>query len=98
MCRFHNSGGLHRIYGDALLDTRILTHETNHNDSRLTDHSTCDVDVNANHIPKPCNAMHGNGVPGVVEQRQLDACHRDGSHGSSKPLNAVHGIVVTGVS
>ena len=98
LCRFHNSGGLHRISGDALLETRILTHEGNHDDSRLIDNSTCDVDVNANHIPEPRDAMHGNGIPGVVEGRRLDACRRDCSRGSPKPLNAMHGIVVTGVA
>jgi hypothetical protein len=98
LCCFHNSGGLHRISGDALLETRILTHEGNHDNSRLIDNSTCDVDVNANHIPEPRDAMHGNGIPGIVEGCRLDARRRDGSRGSSEPLNAMHGIVVTGVA
>ena len=37
LCRFHNSGGLHRISGDAPLETRILTHEENHVNSRIID-------------------------------------------------------------
>ncbi len=37
LCRFHNSGGLHRISGDAPLETRILTHEENHINSRIID-------------------------------------------------------------
>ncbi len=35
LCRFHNSGGLHHISGDAPLETRILTHEGNHVNSRI---------------------------------------------------------------
>ena len=72
LCCFHNSAGLHRISGDAPLETRILTHEGNHVDSRIIDNSTCGVDVNAKHKPEDCNAMHCNSIPGVVKKLRLD--------------------------